>query len=149
VRLEPAEAAAAGFPPGTWEALGFFPSTQSRTYTVAAPTRADSTGAGAANEVYLVVTHTVTPTVWYVSQPDSGHSVDNLAPNAPQNLAGALVPPGVAHLTWTANTEHDLYRYAIYRGGSAGFVPGPSNRIGYSTTASFNDASFTSTSYYK
>ena len=149
VRLSPALAAAAGFPPGTWETLGFHASLQIRNYAVAAPTRADSTAAGNADEVFVVVTHTTTPTVWYVSQPDSGHSVDNLAPDAPQSLAGTFEPSSALHLTWAPNAEGDLHRYAIYRGPNAGFIPGSANRLGYATTAAFDDPAFSAGSYYK
>ena len=36
--------------------------------------------------VFLLTTHTTTPSNWFVSQPDSGYSVDNIAPGVPQNL---------------------------------------------------------------
>lgn len=148
-RLTPELAAAAAFPPGTWETLGFHASLQLRNYTVAVPTRTDSTASGSADETFVVVTHTTTPTVWYASLPDSGHSVDNLAPGAPQSVAGVFEPASTLHLTWDPNPEGDLHRYAVYRGVSAGFAPGPSNRLGYADAAAFDDPAFVPGSYYK
>jgi hypothetical protein len=58
----------------------------------------------------------------WTSKPDSGRSVDNLAPAAPVNLATeqSFEPEGL-QLTWDPNIEGDLAGYNIYRGIGSGF----------------------------
>jgi hypothetical protein len=138
VRLGPAEAQAAGFPPGTWESLGFHAATQSRSYLLAAPTHNDSTGAGIPWEVFLVTTHTPTPTFYVVSEPDSGYSVDNFAPAAPQQFAGTY-SDGTAALTWARSPEPDFAMYRLHRGKSLDFTPGPGNLVVAQTETGYTD----------
>jgi hypothetical protein len=67
---------------------------------------------------------------YWISAPDSGYSVDNLAPCPPLALAGeqSYVPAGLS-LTWARNDEPDLDCYHVYRGTDEGFVPGPGNML--------------------
>jgi len=122
--------AAADMPPGTWELLGSFAACQHEGYVYRASTLADSTTAGIPYSVYMVSAHTTTPSVWFVSEPDSGYSVDNLPPAPPEGLMAeqSFAPEGLA-LAWDANAENDLSHYAVYRGLSASFAPAPENRI--------------------
>ncbi len=60
--------------------------------------------------VYRVSAHRADPTLWYVSPPDSGYSVDDLAPVPP----GGLRIPAQLTLSWDANGEIDLDHYTIY-----------------------------------
>jgi len=62
------------------------------------------------------------------SAPDSGYSVDNLAPAAPAPLTGQYAA-GTTQLHWNRNTEADLAGYRLYRGSNAAFVPSPSNFV--------------------
>jgi hypothetical protein len=78
---------------------------------------------------------------------DSGYSVDNLAPAAPAPLTGAYFN-GATHLHWGRNAEADLAAYRVYRGSSAGFVPGPSNLLGAQADTGFADSG-PAGSYYK
>ncbi len=149
VLLGAEQALAAGLPPGTWTSLGFTAALQATTYMISGATRADSTAGGSAAEVYAIAVHTTMPSVWVVGSPDSGHSVDNLAPAPPQNLGAERTGPGSAFLHWDANSENDLQGYVVYRGASAEFVPGPGNRIGTPSSPSFTDGGFTTASYYK
>jgi len=64
----------------------------------------------------------------YTSPPDSGYSVDNLAPAMPAVFTGQYVA-GSSHLHWNPNTEQDLVGYRLHRGSSPDFVPGPSNLL--------------------
>lgn len=80
------------FPPGTWEPLGFTASTGAATYSITVPTRADSTSSSVADETFVVTTHSTLPGAFVVSEPGTGHSVDNLAPAAP--TAFAAIPSG-------------------------------------------------------
>jgi hypothetical protein len=56
----------------------------------------------------------------------SGHSVDNLAPAAPLMLTAGRVGYDV-HLSWNRVTAADLRGYAVYRAGSPGVEPEPTN----------------------
>jgi hypothetical protein len=146
--LRPAQAAAMGFPPGTWASLGFYPATQSSTYLLDAPTRNDSTATGDAAETYVVTMHTTVPFQYVVTGALTSHSVDNIAPLAPQNLAGSMVS-GAVNLAWSANGEGDLAGYSVYRGAGAAFVPSPANRVGTPATPALVDGGFTVGDYYK
>jgi hypothetical protein len=117
-------------PGGTWELIGSFDATNTDEYQYRATTLADSSASGTPYSVYIVSAHTTNPDVWFVSEPDSGYSVDNLAPAIPMNLAGdqSIIPEGL-ELTWDPNTENDLAGYHVYRGLSSDFVPGPGNLI--------------------
>jgi len=143
---------AAAFPPGTWELLGSFAACQQEQYIYRASTLADSTTSGIPYSVYMVSAHTTTPTVWFVSEPDSGYSVDNLPPEMPDGLTAeqSYVPVGLA-LSWNTNSENDLSYYAVYRGSSEGFVPGPGNRVTALTQPEWFDGSWRWNSgyYYK
>jgi hypothetical protein len=111
-------AAAGSFPPGTWELLGSFAACRLDTYIYRASTLADSSASGTPYSVYVVSAH-ATPSLWYVSRPDSGYSVDNIPPGPPEGLSGrqSYAPAGLA-LTWNVNQENDLSHYAVYRSPS-------------------------------
>ncbi len=101
------------------------------TYGLPVSTLHDSTSAGTGYHYFQVVAHTNDPMVFWASDPDSGYSVDNLAPCPPLALAGeqSYSPEGL-ELTWASNSEADLDHYRVYRGASEGFVPGPGNMLG-------------------
>src|SRR5439155_13465556 len=101
-------------------------------YVLVVPTLADSNGLGIHRATFFVRAATGTPGVYYDSAPDSGYSVDNLPPAPPAPFTGAYAS-GATHLHWGANTEPDLWYYKVYRGSSAGFVPGPANLIATSS----------------
>lgn len=135
-------AVSSAFPPGTWELVVTIPALQQDHYVVAVPTISNA----AAND-FVVVVSTTTPSIWFASDPISGHSFDNLAPAQPAPFDGTY-SGGIAHLTWGANAEPDLGGYHLYRGGSAGFTPGPGNLIATVHTTSY-DAAASSGNFYK
>jgi hypothetical protein len=99
-------------------------------YSAPIPTLFDSTVVSSEYHYFQVIAHTPNPYVFFTSDPDSGYSIDNLAPGQPQSLVAqqSATPYGVT-LSWKPNTEADLSHYAVYRGASPGFVPGPGNLI--------------------
>ena len=127
-------------PDGTWDFIGSFDATQSDEYTFRGTTLVDSTGSGNPYSVYIITAHTTNPFVWFISEPDSGYSVDNLAPEPPLGLASeqSYVPEGL-QLTWDQNMENDLWYYGVYRGTSDDFIPGPGNLIATPTGQEYLD----------
>ena len=61
-------------------------------------------------------------------QNGSGYSADNLAPAAPTPFTGQYAG-GTATLYWAVNPATDLAEYRLYRGSTAGFVPGSGNLV--------------------
>jgi hypothetical protein len=81
-----------------------------------APTLADSTaGGGIQWSVFFIRALTAEPATYFDSAPDSGYSVDNLAPSVPLNLA--YVAPGI--LTWDDVPDTDFDFYTVYGSSSA------------------------------
>jgi hypothetical protein len=113
-----------------WELIDSHDAYQLSQYSKVVPTVFDSTAVCTEYHYFQVIAHTSDPGVYHVSQPDSGYSVDNIAPAMPQCLAGdqAVAPDGL-ELSWRANSEADLSNYAVYRGTSLDFIPDPGNRL--------------------
>jgi hypothetical protein len=113
-----------------WELMGTMDALYMPAYGDAVPTLFDSTSICKEYTYLQVIAHTSVPTVFWASAPDSGYSVDNFAPGVPKALAGkqSSAPAGL-DLTWERNREPDLDVYHVYRGLTAGFVPGPGSLI--------------------
>ena len=116
-------------------------------YSYVAPTTSDSTPTSNPYTLFMVMALNAANTSHWDSAPDSGYSVDNLSPAAPAPLTGSYLD-GVTHLHWNRNAEADLAGYRVYRGPSAGFVPGPSNQIGAPPDTGFADSG-PAGNYYK
>lgn len=97
-----------GLPAGTWEVVSGFWAAQQDEYLVAATTFADSS-LTIPWTAFCVTAHTAVPSVWYASPPDSGYSVDNIAPAAPMHLALAA-----GALTWDPAPEPDFAYSTVY-----------------------------------
>lgn len=120
-----------------WEFLASVPARGSDSYAFTVTTRGDSTAAGAARETYEVEAHLSSGSL-LTSPPDSGSSVDNLAPAPPTPFTGTYAG-GTSTLHWQRNVEPDLAGYRLYR-GPLGFTPGPGNQIASPTTPDLADA---------
>jgi hypothetical protein len=99
-------------------------------YSAPVPTLFDSTSVSTENHYFQVIAHTADPYTFYVSEPATGYSVDNLPPAAPQALAGEQTQAEAILLTWDPNIEADLSHYAVCRGTDPGFTPNAGNLIG-------------------
>jgi predicted lipoprotein with Yx(FWY)xxD motif len=99
-------------------------------YSKLVATAFDSSSATTQYNYFQIIAHTSDARTFFISAPDSGRSVDNIAPCPPVGLAGqqSYTPAGL-DMTWDRNTEADLGHYAVYRGTSAGFVPGAGNLV--------------------
>lgn len=125
-----------GFPTGSWEVVAGVTAMQQETYTVLAPTLADSCD-GAAPTVYLLSTHRSDPTDWSLSPPDSAFSRDNIAPAAPE---GFQVDYAAGNdLAWLPSGEEDFHHFKIYRGDAPGFTPDPEAPLHVTSAAAWSD----------
>jgi hypothetical protein len=106
-----------------WDFLIAVPVLTEDSYAVVVPTLKDSTvAAGAYYTTFRVTALTATPGVFFHSPPDSGYSLDNLAPAPP---AGVVIAYGTGSgntLSWDESTDPDFQYYGIYR-SSGGFTP--------------------------
>jgi FlgD Ig-like domain len=124
-----------------WEYLGEVPISGDEGYSFIVPTIGDSVaGWNPVTRVKVQIVGTSDPPVSlsWDSAPDSGYSVDNLAPATPVAFAGAYTG-GQTAMTWNANVESDLAGYRLYRGSSPAFVPSPANRVAEPTQPHHTD----------
>lgn len=112
-----------------WEYLGTVnPVHFLSAYGYIASTTGDSIGGSNPLTAFMIVARNASGSMYWLSAPDSGYSVDNLPPVAPAPFTGAY-SAGATHLHWGANSETDLAGYRVYRGASSSFTPGPSSLI--------------------
>jgi hypothetical protein len=134
--------AAAAFPPGTWDWVATVPALQQDTYTAIIPTAADSSSAGTNHIVLVVTAHTIDPLTWYISAPDSGYSLDNIAPAVPANFAVAYNTGGGNALSWDPCPDDDFQYFQVYRSSDPGFTPSPATQVHSTTSTGWNDPEY-------
>jgi hypothetical protein len=124
-----------------WELVAEMAANGYEHYSKRVATDFDSTGTHFAHLHFQVCAHAGSPAATWTSRPDSGYSVDNLAPAAPLALAGeqGYAPPGLT-LSWRANREADLDSYRVYRGASEDFVPAAGNLVAATADTTCFDA---------
>ncbi|MCK4408803.1 MAG: hypothetical protein KAW67_01880, partial [Candidatus Eisenbacteria sp.] len=137
------------FPPGTWEVIGSAPAVQHDDYIVRVPAAGDSTAGGVEWTVLCVTAHTTTPSIWYASPPDSGYSVDNIAPGVPEGFALEYHAPGGNQLAWDVCPDEDFQYFRVYRDDSEAFVPAPGNLVHMTIDTGWLDPGGTGWDYYK
>jgi hypothetical protein len=125
-------------PPGVWEVLGTVPARQQDNYIYLAPTLADSAET-IPYSVYFISAHTTTPSIYFDSPPDSGYSVDNIAPGVPQAFAVAYNTGDGNQLSWDPAPEPDFQYYRIFRGDNENFTPDPANVVHETATPAWTD----------
>ncbi|MFH1194775.1 MAG: FG-GAP-like repeat-containing protein [bacterium] len=122
-------------PPGqtgfSWSLAGTVNPSQDLKYTYVAVTPNDSMTNNSGTYFYRVTAVNSTGEIWK-SNIVSGHSVDNLAPDAPEGAAANRSGYNVV-LTWDENTEGDLKQYLVYRNSSS---PLPGDAVPIATTIS-------------
>ncbi len=113
---------------GGWEYVGAVPAHVEPSYSLVAPTLADSTAeAGIHWSVFFIRAATGQPGVFFDSPPDSGYSVDDLAPNVPLGFAVAYGP--VNELSWLPSEDEDFRYFKVYRGSTVDFAVDPENPL--------------------
>ncbi len=116
-------------------------------YSLTVPTTTDSMPGSNPPTLYMVQALNGSFTQSWSSAPDSGYSVDNLAPPTPAPFTAAYAI-GTTTLAWGASGAADLSGYRLYRGKSPGFVPGPGSLVSEQGGTGFVDAAG-SPYYYK
>jgi len=122
-----------------WDYVGSVPSAAQDVYSTVVPTLFDSTKAGIKWSVFMVSGLTAIPAVYAVTAPDSGYSIDNLAPAAPGNVLLAESVTGI-DLAWDDPVDDDFNYFAVYRSTSANFDPSAMQPIATVTEPKYVDA---------
>ena len=134
-----------------WEYLGDLLARNLPNYAQALPTLFNLTPESQGYHHFQVVAHGPTPLGmgYWISEPDTGRSIDNLAPAAPAMVVGEQVyEPTRLEITWEPNVEADLSNYEVYRGTAPGFIPSTANLVGSPVDPAFADAGWQAGGYY-
>jgi hypothetical protein len=100
-----------------WTQVGSVNAHGKTQYSIAVPTIGDSTIAlGQYRSVFFVRGATANSYTYYDSPPDSGYSVDNLAPAMPQSLAY-----DAGDLTWKESSAADFDYFTVYGSNTDSF----------------------------
>ena len=99
-----------------WEHIGEMDAQGFQDYGFTAPTLADSTADGIFWSKFIVIAHTNDDDVYFVSVADSGYSVDNIAPEAPQQVQ-LLFEDEVLTATWDDEVNPDIAFYDVHKNG--------------------------------
>jgi len=123
-----------------WDFVATVPASAMDTYTTVVPTLYDSSKTGGKHwSVFKVTAHTDL-SYWYkVSAPDSGFSIDNLAPVMPANVAAKEVA-GAVTVMWDKTSDTDVKEYTVYRSTVSGFDPKTTQPLASVTENKFVDS---------
>ncbi|MBI5711712.1 MAG: T9SS type A sorting domain-containing protein [Candidatus Eisenbacteria bacterium] len=111
-----------------WEYLASQPASGFPNYSYVATTTTDSMPESNPRTVFMVEARATYGSAHWDSKPDSGYSVDDLAPAPPSPFTGSYAR-GATSLDWGASHEADLAAYRLHRGTAADFTPGPGNLV--------------------
>ncbi|MCP4572894.1 MAG: T9SS type A sorting domain-containing protein [bacterium] len=121
-----------------WDVVATIPARGERSYQVVVPTLADSTvAAGDAWSVFVVSAMTDDRAFWDAA-PDSGYSLDNIAPGVPLGIMAGYRSSGVS-LEWDDAPEADFQHHRVYRSTDPGFIPAPGNLVQKTATSAWTD----------
>ncbi|HEX5132872.1 MAG TPA: FlgD immunoglobulin-like domain containing protein, partial [Candidatus Krumholzibacteria bacterium] len=106
-----------------WDFVKSVPAHGENVYNTLVGTLADSTkNNGMYWSVFLVRATTYNTLTFYDSDPDSGYSLDNIAPVSPSELRVDFGAPGGTVLSWAPSSSSDLFAYKVFR-SPAGITP--------------------------
>jgi hypothetical protein len=118
-----------GYPPGEWEQVKTVSAWGEDTYTTTCETLCDSTAdQGICWSVFFIRAETDTPWVYFDCMPDSGYSVDNLAPQPPPGL----IMPSPTEIAWEQVSDEDFDYYTVY-GSERSVLDGSETVIDYTS----------------
>ena len=121
-----------------WTFVGSAPAAAMMQYSAVVPTLFDSTAAGIHWSHFFVLGQTANPALTTASAPDSGYSIDNLAPAPPSGLAAAPQADAIL-LQWDDPIDVDFKYFAIYRSTDPDFNPANVDPIATKTETEFLD----------
>ncbi|MDZ7342964.1 MAG: T9SS type A sorting domain-containing protein, partial [candidate division KSB1 bacterium] len=104
-----------------WDFVAALPASGYENYSMVVPTLYDSTADAGIHWSVFMVSGLATRQV-YETAPDSGYSVDNLAPAPPSNVS-ASITANTVKLQWDDPVDQDFRYFAIYRSTTPGFDP--------------------------
>jgi hypothetical protein len=124
-----------------WELVAAVDAYQLSSYAKAVATLFDSTSVTDEYQYFQVIAHGAGGGQW-ISPPDSGRSLDNLAPAPPLTLAAQRVGNDV-ELDWhpSGEDEADFLHYAVYRAETAAFPPTPAYFLTTTPDTTLTDSS--------
>lgn len=128
-----------------WELVGTHAAFHLPTYALTVPTPGDSVAGSSPWSAFMVMARDGSAR-WWTSEPESGYSVDNLAPPTPMPFTGSF-QAGSAYLSWGPSGAADLAAYRIHRGASPSFEPSEANLVGTTSERSWTDAAGTPAAY--
>ncbi|MBI5474256.1 MAG: T9SS type A sorting domain-containing protein [Ignavibacteriae bacterium] len=132
-----------------WELVGTVPAEWLQGYSLLATTPSDSGPQGNAWYYFMVRARGASSLLVWDSNPDSGYSVDNLPPSAPNAPMGRVVSCTSANTHWNPNiVDPDVGNYKVYRGTTPNFAINQSNFIGTANDTLFSDNSRASGTNY-
>ena len=129
-----------------WEYVGEMLADGRATYTASIATASDSVpGANPATR-FMIEGRRGDGTQWWFSDPMSGSSADNLAPESPASFF-AVWASGQSKLHWPKSLEADFKEYRIYAGDWPNFTPSPSNLVATVSDTGYTHAAAHPTGY--
>lgn len=115
-----------------WTEVGSVGAYAEESYGIDVPTIGDSTEVqGPYNSTFYIRAATNTPATFYDSRPDSGYSLDNLAPGVPLNFVY-----NAGQLTWDESSDADFDYFTVYGSNTDSF--GASTVVDYSVAPTMN-----------
>lgn len=133
-----------------WDYLGAIPAHGAPRYSMVVPSLADSSKSGGMHwTTFFVRAASSDPYSFYDSDPDSGYSLDNLAPNVPTGLVVAYGSGTANELSWEECPDQDFRFFRIFRGAEADFIVAPDKIIGETVGLSWSDPDGQLTQHYK
>ena len=123
-----------------WEWVANQPAHRLPFYSYTCETLYDSMSTTNGMHYFMISAHTNDPNVFFDSNPDSGYSVDNLAPLAPANLNGMYNNNQIT-LHWSPNKESDLNEYVLFRSLTPNINPATDTVFAVTTDTAFTDTS--------
>jgi hypothetical protein len=113
-----------------WVGVGTYNAYGAESYIIEVNTLIDSSNSTDGMTIFRVIANMDEGN--FASVPDSGYSVDNIAPGVPEGL-NALSGENEIVLTWSPNDDEDLQFYSIYKSTESGFDPDTMDTYSYAT----------------
>jgi hypothetical protein len=129
-----------------WEYVGTKPASTQPGYSAVVPTTSDSLPGANPYTLVMVQAEGISGNPFWPSAPDSGYSVDDLAPPTPAPFTGVF-EAGETQLSWGASAAADFAFYRLYRGVTPDFALSGGSQIAQTTVQAF--AASPGNYYYK